>query len=1022
MDHSPARAPLSHSWPLSSTWPRWLSKQDWTGICSILLSYCSTHYIFESADSWAYDRPVHLALIYLVTLAVLGHFSKRFLPPADQYNSHDESIHLLGPQDGILGRLSNHHLVRLTNESFPTWARKPVLALVLALGVRIVTFKQMTRHAECLTLPVVISSVTLLPLYMALEDFGRSDVQLRDPIKSVLEPGRGAALERRRRAFVLIGSLLYAFGSVSMRIGSNGPRSSVICPASGLWLLGLPASAFQFIAALADLVILLSIAALLLSDASGRQVPVKTSVSLLSLTFGITSMCVIFHGIIWFAFVPEDRYWTISIPLNFLRAAFRLDLLVCGMAISATHSIIHLGMSGTVFNVCISMAFGYYFSSITSLPAWSVNLALVGFWITCGSCIFQAQASAITKLPDRSTAKSSRQQRLFLGVFFGFLLLFGTVVQLRRPGIVDQHPIDRLIHDAKGRHQSWKLQAKTSKTLSEAVMNYEQRYNQPPPPGFDKWYAFAVSRNSNVIDDFDSIWRDLEPFSLFQPNELRSRTWEAMSSPDNDVTGLAIRGGKTSIYKVRDTHRWMMEGVQRMIRPFEEHIPDMDLAFNTNDETRVMAGLEGWIDATRQQTTVQKRHATSTAGFENLRPSFSQDRAGTWQDPPPDGNLLGAAFDELSYQNIFQPYGARACPNRKAMAAKHVWDRSQLCTTCIEQHSDVIFLSDWRLSNDICSQPDLGHLHGFFASPASFKGTHKLLPIFSQSKAPKFNDILYPSAWNYMDKAIYSPTSELPDPIYAEKKSILFWRGATTEGVSASSNAWTGFVRQRFHQLLNSRVSPSALVLLPTSSSKYKYTYLPSSHLRFTLSPDVKFTDPILRCGEPDCTAQAQALKPLVAPTDFQSHWTYKYLLDLDGAGFSGRFLPFLQSRSLPFKAALFREWYDDRVEAWAHFVPLDLRGTGLWATLVYFMGWPAEKGREHARMRGREEEGMGIAEAGREWAGQVLRKEDMEVYMFRLLLEWGRLTDDRRGEIGFTVEEARRVEREWEGKGMGGG
>ncbi len=45
---------------------------------------------------------------------------------------------------------------------------------------------------------------------------------------------------------------------------------------------------------------------------------------------------------------------------------------------------------------------------------------------------------------------------------------------------------------------------------------------------------------------------------------------------------------------------------------------------------------------------------------------------------------------------------------------------------------------------------------------------------------------------------------------------------------------------------------------------------------------------------------------------------------------------------------------------------------------------------------------GEEIAEAGRVWAQKVLRKEDMEIYMFRLLLEWGRLTDDSRDEIGF--------------------
>ncbi|KAF4555970.1 Hypothetical protein D9617_2g059360 [Elsinoe fawcettii] len=883
--------------------------------------------------------------------------------------------------------------------------------------VRVITFKQITRHVECLTLPVVISSVTLLPLYMALEEFGKSDTLLRDAIKSPLEPARGATVDRKRRIIVIAGALLYAIGSVSMRVASNGPMSSTICPSTGLWLLGLPASAFQFIAVIADTVILLAAAALILPDSNGRQTTVRTSISLLSLALASVSLLLLLHGLIWFTFVPEDRYWTVMIPMKFLRAALKLDFLICIMAVSATYSVVHLGLAGTVFNICVSTSFAHYFLSVTQLPAWSSNLAILGFWIVCGSCVFQHQASVLYRSTvDRSTAKYGRQQKLFLSIFFGFLLVFGTVVQLRRPSVVDQHPIDRLIQDARGRHNSWKLQAKTSKSLTEAVMNYQARYNKTPPPGFDKWYAYAVSRETAVLDDFDSIWRDLEAFVPLSPQEIRSRTWEATSSPENDVSSLGVRNGRTSINKVRDTHRWMMEGVQRMMRPFEEHIPDMDLAFNTNDETRVMAGLEHHFGDASHVGGASGGVPPAFAKRDDLRPSFSSDRALNWQNPPPDGDVLGEAYDELSFQNIFNSYGIGSCPNRDALASKKFWDRSQLCTSCIEQHSDVVFLSDWRLANDVCSQPDLEHLHGFYGSPASFKGTHKLLPIFSQSKAPNFDDILYPSAWNYMDKALYAPNEEHPDSSFSEKQPKIFWRGGTTEGVSASSNAWTGFARQRFHQILNSRVSPTALVLLPSSNNRYRYAYLPSSTLRSTLHPDVKFTDPIVRCGEPDCTNQAVAFKPLVAPTDFQLHWSYKYLLDLDGAGFSGRFLPFLQSKSLPFKAALFREWYDDRVEAWTHFVPLDIRGHGLWATLVYFMGWPGAD--STPEMRGHEEEGETIAEAGREWAGTALRKEDMEIYMFRLLLEWGRLTDDRREEIGFTLEEARRVEAEWQRNG----
>lgn len=49
------------------------------------------------------------------------------------------------------------------------------------------------------------------------------------------------------------------------------------------------------------------------------------------------------------------------------------------------------------------------------------------------------------------------------------------------------------------------------------------------------------------------------------------------------------------------------------------------------------------------------------------------------------------------------------------------------------------------------------------------------------------------------------------------------------------------------------------------------------------------------------------------------------------------------------------------------------------------------------------------IARDGKVWTEKVLRKEDMEIYMFRLLLEWGRLTDDARTEVCFRMEKGKR-------------
>jgi hypothetical protein len=81
--------------------------------------------------------------------------------------------------------------------------------------------------------------------------------------------------------------------------------------------------------------------------------------------------------------------------------------------------------------------------------------------------------------------------------------------------------------------------------------------------------------------------------------------------------------------------------------------------------------------------------------------------------------------------------------------------------------------------------------------------------------------------------------------------------------------------------------------------------------------------------------------------------------------------------------------WWEERIHAWRHFVPLDIRLNELWRLVAYFGGPGSADAKE-------------IADAGREWTRKTLRQEDMQVYMFRLLLEYGRVADDRREQLGF--------------------
>jgi len=330
-------------------------------------------------------------------------------------------------------------------------------------------------------------------------------------------------------------------------------------------------------------------------------------------------------------------------------------------------------------------------------------------------------------------------------------------------------------------------------------------------------------------------------------------------------------------------------------------------------------------------------------------------------------------------------------------------------------------------------------------SPAAFKGTYDLVPVFSQSKAGGFNDIRYPSAWNYVgrERTIYAPNSIHPDPPFITKEQTLFWRGGTTEGVSAfETGSWQGMARQRMVWLFgnaNDKDGVRHAVHLPTTKSTIssssnggrQITYGPrsfnpstfNSHLNTKISLHIPTS--ISRCADSSCNTQhLEFSADRYQPIDFQEHWRYKYLLDMDGAGFSGRFLPFLQSGSVVFKMGVVREWWEGRLWAWRDFVPLDIRGHEAGGLVAFLGGWRREADAaainqgdsdkdddagnvnnaraSHWLMPPRDDLAAKIAQQGQQSANTMLRKVDMEIYMFRLLLEWGRVVDDNRDQLGW--------------------
>ena len=157
----------------------------------------------------------------------------------------------------------------------------------------------------------------------------------------------------------------------------------------------------------------------------------------------------------------------------------------------------------------------------------------------------------------------------------------------REPATAKSHPIHQLISSNAADFKA--LKARQSKTLQEAVAEYRRRYGIPPPPYFDKWYKFAKKRNVQLIDEYDTIHKQLMPFWGLEPYVIRERVREAVGF-DNMVVVVSIRNGKVTLIDGpgADRYQWYKDTTPNMIKNFVQYLPDMDLALNVHDEPRVV--------------------------------------------------------------------------------------------------------------------------------------------------------------------------------------------------------------------------------------------------------------------------------------------------------------------------------------------------------------------------------------------------------------------------------------------------
>jgi hypothetical protein len=559
------------------------------------------------------------------------------------------------------------------------------------------------------------------------------------------------------------------------------------------------------------------------------------------------------------------------------------------------------------------------------------------------------------------------------------------------------HPIDYLMKKAYGTHRI--LLEKQTNDIKSASAAYRSRRGRHPPPGFDKWFQYAKDRNAIIVEDyFDQIYHDLNPFWGVDAKEIRQQA-------KHFEHVISVRNGLVTVKT--DTEREWMSLWSDLVMHIQESLPDVDIPINVMDESRVIVP---WEDINRYVESEQ-----SSRGPKPMNEVVTKLTGLKELDENPGAPAEIPWIHEGPFWDVARVGCAPDSPSRNLSAVTDYSGPPPLLSGFPEGSFEG-YVANWTLTKDPCMQPDLRESHGTFVEPISQKTTPKLVPIFGGCKLPMNNDILLPPAMYWSNDSSYSGGEE-HGAEWEKKQDLVMWRGAANGGRNRENN-WTRFQRHRFVAMMNGTAVQAAERDISSAGEgpNFRLQSYHTYHLTATRYMDLgAWLQQITNVGMVDliCFPGKEEKKcdytdpyfKLVKGMEMKKQYAFKYLPDIDGNSFSGRYRGFLRSTSLPIKATIYSEWHDSRLVPWLHFVPMENSFVDAYGILDYFIGTGRdfETGNGTTVVEGaHDEEAKTIAMAGKSWAEKVLRREDMLIYVMRLLMEYARVSDDQREKLGF--------------------
>ncbi|PYH76746.1 hypothetical protein BO82DRAFT_358793 [Aspergillus uvarum CBS 121591] len=416
-----------------------------------------------------------------------------------------------------------------------------------------------------------------------------------------------------------------------------------------------------------------------------------------------------------------------------------------------------------------------------------------------------------------------------------------------------------------------------SRTPEAAIAEYERRYRRPPPPGFREWVQFALDHDSRVIDDFDQIEIDLQPYRTDEARRVFHRLNEKHQGDWPYTRRVAfVEGHVNASGDIRYGREWAS-----LVAPFAHALPRNLLVYiNLIDEPRVLAKAGGVYPADnvtffdhrgRSIERLIQESCTQVAHHQ-----VDQERDVCQSREP--GKLHGfiASPSTFSYTHARAPilsYG-RMAPFRDILIP---------CPFYVDNPVE-------EQKTEADSVPFLDKQNAVYWRGRS-TGGHALRTTWWYGQRQRFVGFVH---------ALQRAAEVL------EMSRYFGGAGGAAATAAAASVLRRGDERTT-HALRNA---------FDVQMGAY------------------------IQCPNEVCSDMERVLGPAHYEGQ-EAERQFRYLYDLDGNSMSGRFYHLLSQRAVVLKQTWFQEWHDERLLPWAHYIPVTMGMEELPAVMDFFINDP---------------------------------------------------------------------------------